>query len=167
MYQVGAQVMYGIHGVCQITELEEQTVDRKKILYYVLEPKDQPGAKYYVPTHNKVVVDKLRPIMGREELQRMLSSDEVRKDAWIQDENQRKQRYRELISSGDRKQLVCMVHTLHQHKKAQAAAGRKFHLCDENFLRDAEKLLSSELSLVLEIPQDQVGGYVRQAMGVE
>ena len=161
MFQVGDQVIYGIHGVCRITQVEERTIDRKKIHYFVLEPTEQPGAKFYVPMHNEAALSKLRHIISREALDTLLESDEVQQDAWIQDENQRKQHYRDLINSGDRMALVRMVRTLHQHRKAQSAAGRKFHLCDENFLRDAEKLLGSEFALVLRMPQEEVGSYVR------
>lgn len=167
MYQTGNLVVYGIHGVCRIVELEERTVDRKRVQYYVLEPLEASGARYLIPTHNEAAVAKLRPVMSREALEEMLRSENVREDAWIADENQRKQHYRELINSGDRAALVRMVSTLHRHKAAQAAAGRKFHLCDDNFLRDAEKLLSSEFSLVLGIEPSQVGNYVLTAMRVE
>lgn len=167
MYQTGNLVVYGIHGVCRIVELEERTVDRKRVQYYVLEPLEASGARYLIPTHNEAAVAKLRPVMSREALEEMLRSENVREDAWIADENQRKQHYRELINSGDRAALVRMVSTLHRHKAAQASAGRKFHLCDDNFLRDAEKLLSSEFSLVLGIEPSQVGNYVLTAMRVE
>mgnify|MGYP002517196277 CR=1 FL=1 len=39
-----------------------------------------------------------------------------------------------------------------------------FHLCDENFLRDAQRLLSVEFALVLGIAPEQVGEYVVRAM---
>ena len=167
MFQVGDQVMYGVHGVCSITQVEERTIDRKKLQYFVLEPTEQPGAKYYIPMHNEAALSKLRPIISREALVEILESDEVHRDAWIADENQRKQHYRELITSGDRVSLVRMVRTLPQHKRNQAAAGRKFHLCDENFLHDAERLLGSEFALVLDMPQEEVGGYVRTILKEE
>lgn len=167
MYQVGEEFLYGIHGICRIRDLEERTVDRKKILYYVLEPKEKPGALFYVPTHNQAAVGKLRRILSREELDELLASQEVRRDVWVADESQRKQCYRELINGGDRSRLICMIGSLYRHKEAQAAAGRKFHLCDENFLRDAEKLLGSEFSAILGIPQNQVGPYIRKALDIE
>lgn len=160
MYKIGDHVVYGIHGVCRIIEQEERTVDRKQVLYYVLEPLEHAGARYYIPTHNQAALAKLRPVMSRAELDALLTSDAVRKDNWVADENQRKQTYRELINSGDRAALICMVGSLHRHKQAQAAAGRKFHLCDENFLRDAEKLLSSEFALTLGIAPNQVQNYI-------
>ena len=70
--------------------------------------------------------------------------------------------YRELISSGDLAKLIQMVHTLYRHKNAQAAAGRKVHLCDENFLRDAEKLLASEAAIVLGMEYDQARKYLKE-----
>ena len=164
VYQCGDQVVYGIHGVCNILDLELRTVDRKKVEYYVLSPMEQPDARFYVPTQNQAAVAKLRPVLSREALDALLVSEEAGQDAWIADENQRKQRYRELINSGDRAALICMVRTLHAHKAAQLACGRKFHLCDENFLRDAEKLLSSEFSLILNIRPDEVGQYIQNAI---
>ena len=164
MYQVGDTVLYGIHGVCSIIGLEERKIDRRTVQYYVLQPRDQNGAKFLVPAGNPVAAAKRRPILSREELEALVRSGEVRADAWISDENRRKQYYRELINSGDRAALIRMVATLHRHKAAQAAAGRKFHLCDENFLRDAQRLLSVEFALVLGIAPEQVGEYVVRAM---
>ena len=164
MFQIGDQVVYGIHGVCRIIGLEERTVDRKKIRYFALEPLDQPGARYFVPSENPAALSKLRHLISREDLENLLASTEIRETCWIADENQRKQRYRELINSSDRVALLRMINTLHQHKKAQAEAGRKFHLCDENFLRDAEKLLNAEFSLVLNIQPTEVEGYILSAL---
>lgn len=165
MYGIGEKVLYGSHGVCVVSGLEDWTVDRVKRQYLVLEPADQAGAKFFVPTHNEAALSKLRPLLTREALDALLRSEEVRQEAWIEDENARKQAYRELISSGDRTTLIRMVGSLHRHRQAQIEAGRKFHLCDENFLRDAEKLLSAEFSVVLGLEPGQVGSYVLQAMG--
>lgn len=162
--QVGMQVVYGIHGVCSIIEVEIRTVDRKKVEYFVLEPKEQPGARFYVPIHNQAALSKLRPMLTQAELEALLASDDTHKDCWVADENQRKQKYRELINSGDRAALISMIRSLLRHKENQLAAGRKFHLCDENFLRDAQKLLSSEFSMILGIPQTEVASYIMSKM---
>jgi len=161
MYQVGQKVVYGIHGVCCIQEIETKTVDRKKIPYFVLEPLDQPGARYYIPTENPAALKKMNPLLSRSELEMLLTECRSSDGSWIADENQRKLRYRELISSGDRRALVIMVHTLRLYKQQQVEQGKKFHLCDENFLRDAEKLLCSEFSVVLELSREETAGYLR------
>lgn len=52
MYQSGDQVVYGVHGVCVVTGTEHRIVDRKQVDYLVLEPLDQPGTKFLVPSGN-------------------------------------------------------------------------------------------------------------------
>ena len=94
----------------------------------------------------------------------LLRSESIRQDCWNPDETMRKMTYRELISSCDREALLRMVNTLHRHRRECLEQGRKFHLCDENFLRDAQRILSAELSVVLEIPASEVPAYVQHIL---
>jgi CarD family transcriptional regulator len=160
--QVGTQVVYGIHGVCTIVDTEVRRVDRKNVEFLVLEPRDQPGARFYVPAHNPAALSKLRPLLSAEELEQLLLSDATHQDCWIPEEGLRKQKYRDLLNGGDRAALISMIRQLHKHRESQLAAGRKFHLCDENFLRDANKLLVSEFSMVLERPKTEVMNYIEK-----
>lgn len=164
MYSVDDLVVYGIHGVCKIADIEEKSIGGKKVSYYMLVPENQMGANFYVPIHSTAAVAKLRPLLSKEELEDLLRSSEVRKDAWITDESKRKQRYKELIGSGERAAVLSMVRALHIQKDQQLAAGRKFHLCDENFLRDAEKLLSSEISRVLDLTPEEAIAHLRLSL---
>lgn len=161
MYKVGQMVVYGIHGVCSITDVQVMRVEKKNVEYFVLEPLDQPGAKYFIPSKNESALAKLSPVLNKNQLDDLLTEAGSADDVWITDENLRKQRYRELINSGDRAALLSMIRSLYTHKAEQLAAGRKFHQCDENFLHDAEKLLSTEFSVILNIPADEVGTYIQ------
>lgn len=167
MYQVGQQVVYGIHGVCRIVDEEKRTADRKTVTYLVLEPVGQEGTRFFVPVHNEAAMAKLRPMLTPETLEKLIRSPEVHSDGWIQDENGRKQAYRELISSGDRVSIMRMVHSLYLHKKHRTASGRKVHMADENFLRDAEKLLVSEISAVMGFSQEDAKGYLHRELDSE
>lgn len=164
MFRCGDRVMYAGHGVCQILDFEIKTVDRKKIEYFVLEPVEQPGTRYFVPTQNQLAVAKMQPILTKSEIDAILAAVNQTETPWIDDENQRKQRYRELLTCGDRAALICMMRSAYKHKLQQINAGRKFHLCDENFLRDSERLLNSEFSLVLCIENKDVGDYIRERL---
>lgn len=164
MYEIGQRVMYGLHGVCRVADKEERIVDRNRIVYLVLEPEGQDHSRYLVPTQNAVAMSKVKQILSREELDALLESAEVNSDSWIRDENIRKQNYRELIVSGNRVKLMQMVRSLYRHKTAQAAAGRKVHMCDENFLRDAEKLLVGEISVVMDMEPNQAKQYLRSKL---
>lgn len=167
MYQIGDRVVYGIHGVCCVVDLEKRVIDKKTVTYLVLEPAGQDGSRYLVPMHNEAAMSKLRPMLNPQEMEALLQSEEVRCDSWIREENLRKNAYRELISSGDRLGLMRMVHTLYNHKKAQLQAGKKVHLADENFLRDAEKLLASEIAVVMDMQPDEARAYLRNQLKSE
>ena len=164
MYQVGDRVVYGIHGVCVVAELEKRVVDRKTVTYLVLEPVGQDGSRYLVPMHNEAAMAKLRPMLMPDQMRALLASEEIRTDNWIRDENQRKQTYRVLITGGDRAALLRMVHTLYVHKKNQTTAGKKVHLADENFLRDAEKLLAGEIAVAMGMEADQARSFLRSQL---
>lgn len=160
-FQPGDQVVYGIHGVCRIGEIEKKTVDRKTVEYYVLRPCNQTDAIYYVPVHNQAAVAKMRKMLTAEQLNALLDSDEIRDDCWISEENLRKDRYRKLIARADCAELIAMISSLHLHKQRQLEAGKKFHICDENFLKDAQRLIASEVSQILNIQPGEVEGYIR------
>lgn len=164
MYQTGDKVLYGMHGICLVADLEKRVIDGKQVTYLVLEPAGQIGSRFLVPTHNAAVMSKVRPVMSREALEELLSSEVVREDAWVRDEGQRKRLYRELISSCDRQRLAQMICSLYRYRGALAVSGKKFHMCDENFLRDAEKVLSGEIAAALEIPTTEAIKYLRSKL---
>lgn len=164
MFQQGQWVMYGVHGVCKVIGTEKQLVNRKRTEYLVLEAQGQGVSRYYLPVGNEMAMAKLRPVMTREALEALMISSEIREDAWIPDENARKQHYRDLIGSCDRKELLKMVRSLYRYRAAQFAAGKKFHLCDDYFLRDAEKLLCSEICLVTGRTPDAARTWLREQL---
>lgn len=162
VFQVQQKVVYGIHGVCIIQQIQEQIIDYQKKLYYVLVPIERSDTQYLIPVDNEMAVQKLRPLLTKEELMHLLSHKSIAEDVWIPEENLRKMRYKELINSGDRPMLLAMVRTLRLHKKRQLEQGRKLHLCDDNFLRDAERLIYAEFSIVLDMSPAEVENYLAQ-----
>lgn len=125
MYKVGELVVYGMHGVCRVVSEEKRLVDKKRLNYLALEPVGHGNSRFLVPTQNASAMAKLQPVLSKKELEAMITSEDVKTGEWIRDENQRKQTYRELIGSGDRKRLMRMVHTLYRHKANQIALGKR------------------------------------------
>lgn len=160
MFQTGDRVLYASHGACTILGIESMRFGKNRARYYCLQPLEQPDSRYYVPVENEAAAAKLSPLMTKEALLDLLHSRDVRQNNWIADENQRKLRYRELISSGDRAALLNMIYCLHRHKEAQRQAGKKFHQCDDGFLHDAQKLLNSEFSLVFGLEPARVDEFI-------
>ena len=164
MFEIGQQVVYGSHGICMITGMEQQNSGEKTIKYLVLEPLHQSGSRFLIPTHNTAAMSKLQKLLTKEEVVQLLHSEEVHTLCWIEDEGKRKQTYREMMGRGDRVQLMAMLYTLYQHKAQQAASGRKMHLCDDNFLRDTEKLLTNEISVVFNMDIASAKQYIRSCL---
>ncbi len=160
-FHIGDMVVYGIHGVCRIVKTQERMVDRKRVEYFVLEPIHQNDAAFFVPMHNPLAVGKLRRVLTRAEMTALLESEELRKDSWISNEAVRKEQYRALIAHADCAELIRMLRALYRHKQVQLASSKKLHTCDENFMKDAERVIRSEVSAVMEIPPEQVGALIR------
>ena len=57
-----------------------------------------------------------------------------------------------------------MVRCLHRHKQQLLAAGKKFHLADDNFMRDARRILMGEMCVVLQMEQKEVDGFIDEAL---
>ena len=164
MYQAGDWVVYGIHGACHVVGTEKQLVNRKRTQYLVLEPMSHTESRFYLPLENPTALAKLKPVLTKDEMIALLASDEVRQDIWVPEDNMRKHYFRELLGSGDRVSVMRIITTLYRYRDAQLAAGRKFHQSDDNFLRDAEKLLISEISLVMEKSIEEAKTYLREQL---
>lgn len=162
MYQVGTYVVYGIQGVCRVVGTETQRVNRVRTEFLVLEPLDKHEAKFYLPTGNPSALAKLKSVLTPEEATQLLESAGDDGGCWIPEESRRKQRYRELTSSGDRIALMQMLSALHRYRQVQLDEGRKFHQCDDNFLRDAERILCVEIALVLNMTFEDARADLRQ-----
>lgn len=164
MFRVGDTVLYGVHGVCRIIAEEERTVNRRKVGYYVLEPVEQPGVMFYVPSQNPAALSKLRKTLTESEIYALFRSDEVQRGTWIEDESARKQRFRELMYGSDRGAIIGMLRSIYDHRESQRANGRKLHVCDENFMRDAEKLLCVEFGMALNLQPEQVASFIHSQL---
>lgn len=164
MYSIGDQVVYGIHGICRICDIEQRRVDRKDVSYYVLVPLANEKTQYLVPVHNEAALAKMRPLVNPQQLEEILKDPVTFADCWIPAENLRKQRYKEITACVDFTATLQMVCTLRRHRALQLEAGKKFHMCDENFLRDAGRLVESEMAMVLRIAPHEVESYIEQYM---
>lgn len=164
MIETGKWVLYGVHGACRIIGTEKQLVNRKRTEYLVLEPFSKSESRFYLPTGNPTALAKLKDVLSAEELESLLSSNELQEDVWIESEPLRKQYYKDLLTAADRLALMKMVSSLYRYREAQFAAGKKFHQCDDNFLRDAEKVLSSEIALVLHQTLEEARNYLRERL---
>ena len=115
-------------------------------------------------TKGSFEVTQVLPESSREEILRLIHDMPGEDPLWEEDETLRKQLHASILSRGDRRELVRLIRSLYLHKKERESKGKKFHQCDERCLKEAEELINSEFSLVLQIPPQQVVSFIRQQL---
>lgn len=129
MFQVNDVVVYGLQGVCEIVGIDGQKVNGVIKNYFVLKPKNDKGATFYVPT-------------------------------WIENENERKETYKKILANGDQAAIISMIQALFMHQKEREDEGKRLHVSDEHFMKDAEQILYNEWQYVLNVDKAGLMDYI-------
>ena len=160
MFKVNDVVVYGSQGVCEIVGIDEQKMDGVSRTYYILKPKDDRGATCYVPTWNEKALAKIRKVMTKQAVDALIDSMPSKKPTWIANENERKETYKQILASGDQAAIISMVQALFSHKKEREAEGKRLHMSDEHFMKDAEQILYNEWQYVLNVDKARLMTYI-------
>ncbi|MBR6119695.1 MAG: CarD family transcriptional regulator [Oscillospiraceae bacterium] len=165
MYSVNEKIHYGGSGVCVIQEIATMRFGRTREKYYVLKPVYQNSSVIYVPVENEALVSKMRPVLSREEVDRLIDGMPEIPTAWEEDPQARKASFDALLRSNECRSLIILIKTLHAQKKRRQADGKALHVSDETFLREAQRLLYDEFAGALEIQPTQVHAYIQSKLG--
>ena len=160
MFQINDVVVYGAQGVCEIIGIDEKRVNGEVKQYLVLKPKDDKGVTCFVPTWNEKAMGKMRKVMTREEVNAIIDSIPSQEPSWIANENERKDTYKKILTSGDQAAIISMIQALYLHRKEREADGRRLHMTDERFMKDAEQLLYNEWQYVLNVDKAGLMDYI-------
>ncbi len=166
MHNINDLVLYGTEGICRITDIAVRDMHGGNVEYYVLKPMGDGNSTIFVPTGNEALTARMRRILSVEEIYALIHSMDGQETEWIENENMRKQQYKDILSSGDRNSLVKMIKTIYLHGEERKRMGKKLHLCDERFLKDAEKMLYEEFAHVLKIKKDEVLPFIMEQISV-
>lgn len=160
MYKENDMILYGSQGVCQIVGITTREFGGKMIDYYILKPVYSEGSTVFVPVDNEELTCKMKKILSLDEIKALIHTMPEMELIWIENDNQRKEKYKEIIKNGKRDELISLIKTLHQHRESLVENGKKFHATDEKFLKDAEKILYDEFKYVLNIEEDEVVPFI-------
>lgn len=160
MFQVNDTVVYGSDGICVIEEIAARTFDHKTQEYYVLRPLYGNQSTIFVPTQNEKLCGKMRQLLSAEEIHAMIRALPGAETVWIENEALRKQTYAQILRSGNRKDLMRLLKTLHLHQRKLRNSGKKFHASDERFMKEAERVLYGEFAHVLHLEPAQVEPFI-------
>ena len=152
MFCVGQTVLYGSNGVCMV---EEKRIGKTKMQYYVLKPLCNNTSTLFVPTANQQLVSKMRRILTEDEAEAILRNLPPCGD-WNDNKQERSEQFRAIITEGSCVELIRLIRLVRTHGQEQLAGGKRLHISDERFLKEAEKMICEEFSLVLHISRDEV-----------
>lgn len=160
MYNINDTVVYGIHGVCKIVDIEEKDFGWKKNSYYVLKPVFDDKSTIYLGTDSDNARDKLHLALSAEEIYSLVKLMPDEKTIWIEDDKTRKEQFRAILAGEDREALVRLLKTLHHQQQKKKETGKKLSVEDDRIMKDAEKKLHEEFAHVLNIELDEVGPFI-------
>lgn len=160
MFSAGDTVSYGTQGICKIKEITEMTVGKEKKRYFVLIPVQDEKATVYVPTDNEKLLSNMRTVLSVSDIDKLIDSAAENPMEWIDDDITRKERCSNVIKSGNRLELMRLIEMLYIRREELKSTKKHFHISDEKYLREAERLLHDEFSYTLKIGKDEVAEYI-------
>jgi len=162
MYKENDLIHYGTNGVCRVNAIVERPFHEKKVTYYELKPVFNKNSTLYVPVDNEELTSRMRKTITKKQINTLLSTLSDEECIWIENESERKEKYKQILLSGNSRDMVVMIKTLYLHQEEKKAIGKKMHMADERFFKDAERLVYDEFSVALKIPQSEVPDYIRE-----
>ncbi len=164
MFQVGDKILYGCNGACTIEGLSMMRFGRTKGQYYILRPLYQKTAVIYVPATNEMLLQQMCLMPTREDVDQMIADVPTSESIWIDDAQERKKHYDQIMRSSDCFARLRLIKTLQEHKKLRLSEGKNLHVSDENFLREAKKLICDEFAYPLQLEPSAVGEYINSRL---
>ena len=93
----------------------------------------------------------MRRLLTKDEIHKLIDSMRSENAVWVENENERKELYKTILAKGDHLELIKMIKAIYAHKKEREAEGKRLHMSDERFFKDAEQILYNEFQYVLNL----------------
>ncbi len=159
--ETGRYVIYRSSEICRIDSFEEKSFDGvTKREYCVLVPVDARSSKYYVPMD--CAEEKLRNLLTKDEVLALIDGMKGDMPDWGENDPNRKDRVNQVLSSGDYRLIISLLHSLYLEKQKRIGIGKKLLAADEKAMRSAEQLINREFAFVLEIPENEIAQFISE-----
>ncbi|MBQ0001474.1 MAG: CarD family transcriptional regulator [Clostridiales bacterium] len=162
MFVAGDYVVYGQSGICQVMDITTMEMDGvpKDRLYYVLRPDGKTEGRIFAPVENGRLV--IRRMMTRDEAEQLIREIPEIEALSISNDKLREEKYKECIKSCESREMVRIIKTIYFRKLERSSRGKKVTATDERYLKIAEDNLYSELSMLLDVPKNQMESYLNE-----
>ncbi|MBQ6425876.1 MAG: CarD family transcriptional regulator [Clostridia bacterium] len=163
MFQVNDLIVYGQIGVCKVTDVSVPDFFKdSNRLYYTLEPVSHRGT-IFIPVDTDVY---MRPVLSREESEDLIKMIPGIAAASCDATNMQElnHRYSELMRSHNYEDLISLLISIYTKKHSRLQNNQKIGSVDEAYMKRAESLLFSELSVSLGIPESDIPQYIAEKL---
>ena len=155
MFSINDCVVYARTGVCKIVDIrKEKFGGHENQMYYVLQPVHSEKSTVYSPIGRNL--EKFREIMTIEEVYELIKSIPDEKIIWIENAQDRNEKFGEILKEGSQRDLLKLINTMYFHRDDQLLIGKRLHVADDRIMKDAERLLYDEFAYVLNIKPNEV-----------
>lgn len=163
MYEVNDKVMYGVVGVCEVSNVDAPPIKGIDGKYYFLQPVyDDKGIIYSPVNSNKV---QMRYVITREEAMKLyVRAGNCTKDSQLNSQLTPLE-YDEYVKSQDPLKLMQLIRGLYNIKNERAKDLRKMKSADSRMLITARKLLYGEMAVALERDYQELGNELDRLLG--
>jgi CarD family transcriptional regulator len=159
MFQIGERIMYGCIGVCEVADIRLLHIaGTEEKEYYVLRPLHIAG-EILIPTNTSIF---MRQIMSVQEANCLIDQiPSIHAEPYFCSAlTELSQHYERAIHSQSCADLVALAMSIFAKRKIRADHNQKAGIIDEKYLKRTENLIFSELSIVLEIPKEDVSKWI-------
>ena len=160
MFRTGDAVIHPAEGVCRITEIAEKNFGGTAEKYYVLKSVYDGQSTVYIPVESVKVCPKIRLALSKEQVQDIIDSLENSEPVKSDNDNQRRQIFKEILASGDTAEISRVLTTVHQLKKDIRKSGRKMKVSDERIIKETERSVFMEFAFSLGISPEEIPAYI-------
>lgn len=154
MFEKGNYVVHTSDGICEISDIVMMNMSGVDREYYVLIPIEEKSAKIYMPVDT--AEKRVRLAMKKDEVWKLIKEIKAVEEAFVENEKERERIYRDAITSCNPRRLIGIMKTLYIRRQERLQSGKKSTAMDDRYFKLAEKLLYSEMALVLGVPKEEV-----------
>lgn len=164
MFKAGDLIVYGSEGVCKVDSIGvPDTPNANGRLFYTLSPMYRSG-RVLTPVDTSVF---MRPVISKEEAIDIIKSiPDI--DAEICSNRNVKMLedyYRTFLKSHKCSDMVRIIKIVRKKRRIAAENGKRLGQIDERYMKRAEDMLFGEFAVALNIPRDDVEGYIEESIG--
>ena len=149
MFEKGSYVTYRSEGVCVITDIRKENFGAMDGAddYYILAPISDMKSTVFVPVNNETLVSYMHSLVSAEEMNGIIAELRDKRMDWIPESRARNTAFKQMLSLGDRRELIVLLNTLYDKLDEMKSNGKRPGTTDMGAVARAEGLLLEELMM--------------------